>query len=60
MGVYLEASSGKRARHLNIIYNFLLLWIKITIEQCIGTKMSGAPAKASPLRCVCMKDFQSC
>ena len=33
-----RASSGKKARHLDVSYNFLLLWIKLINEQYIGTK----------------------
>ena len=36
-----RASSGKRAKYLDVSYNFLLLWIKIINEQCIGAKMSA-------------------
>ena len=36
-----RSSSGKRARYLDVSYNFLLLWIKISNEQGIGAKMSG-------------------
>ena len=43
-----RASSGKRARHLDV----LLLWIKISNERCIGAKMSGGLARAGPLCCV--------
>ena len=49
-----RASSGKRTRYLDV----LLLWIKISNEQCIGAKMYGPPARASPLCCVDMEDFQ--
>ena len=53
-----RASSSKRARHLDISRNFLLLWIKIINEQCIGANVSDPPARASPLCCVYMEDFQ--
>ena len=52
-----RTSSGKKARYLGIIYNFLSLWIKISNEQCIGIKMSGPPARASPLFMFIMKIF---
>ena len=52
-----RASSGKRARHLDVNYNFLLLWIKLSNEQCIDDKMSGPPAWAGPLCCVMWKIF---
>ena len=35
-----RASSGKKARHLDVSRKFLLLWIKIINEQCIGAKIS--------------------
>ena len=47
-----RVSSGRKARHLDVSYNFCLLWIKISNEQCTGAKMSG------PLCCVYMDDFQ--
>ena len=53
-----RASSGKRTRHLDVSHKFLLFWIKIIHEQCIGAKMSGPLARAGPLCCVYMEDFQ--
>ena len=53
-----RASSGKRARYLDVSHKFLLLWIKIINEQCIGATMSVPPARAGPFCCVYMKDFQ--
>ena len=50
-----RARSGKRARHLDVSYNFLLL----SNKQFIGAKMSAPPASASLLSCVHMEDFQS-
>ena len=44
--------------HLDVNYKFLLLWIKISNEQCIGAKMSGSPAWAGPLCCVYIENFQ--
>ena len=49
------ASSGKKARHLDVSHKFLLLWIKIINEQCIGARMSDLPARAGgwpPLSCL--------
>ena len=53
-----RASSGKKARHLDVSHMFLLLWIKIINGQCIGAKMSGPPARTGALCCVYMEDFQ--
>ena len=52
-----RASHGKRARHLDVSYNFLSLWIKIMNEQCIDAKISGPPGRATTLCCVYMDDF---
>ena len=52
-----RASSGKKARHLDVSHKFLLLWIKIINEQYIGAKMSGPPSRAGPLCCVYMEIF---
>ena len=40
-----RASSGKRARHLDVSYNFILLWIKIINENCISAEMSEQRAE---------------
>ena len=53
-----RASSGKRARHLDVSHKFLLLWIKIINGQCISAKVSDPPARAAPHCCVYMENFQ--
>ena len=53
-----RASSSKRARHLDVSYNILLLWTKICNEQCIGVKMSGLLLGLAQFVVFISEDFQ--